>query len=68
MSLNEAYHAARSPKEKVLEYAYECFDKAIEYLPATITGQLRPTKGAALGFKAAFCPVPSRLADCCRCC
>lgn len=44
MSLNEAYHAARSPKEKVLEYAYECFDKAIEYLPATITGQLRPTK------------------------
>ena len=54
MSLNEAYHAARSPKEKVLEYAYECFDKAIEYLPATITGQLRPTKGAALGFKARF--------------
>ena len=54
MTLEEAYEAVRSPKSEVLAYAYECLDKAIELLPASYKGQQRPTKGAALGFKARF--------------
>ena len=54
MTLDEAYVAVRSPKSEILSYAYECLDKAVEYLPASYTAQQRPTKGAALGFKARF--------------
>lgn len=54
MTLEEAYEAVRTPKSEVLAYAYECFDKAKEYLPASYSTQQRPTKGAALGFKARF--------------
>lgn len=54
MTLEEAYEAVRSPKSEVLTYAYECLDKAIDFLPASHKGQQRPTKGAALGFKARF--------------
>ena len=54
MTLEEAYTAVRTPKSEILAYAYECLDKASEYLPTSYTGQQRPTKGAALGFKARF--------------
>lgn len=54
MTLEGAYVATRSPKSKVLAYAYECLDKAKEYLPTFYSTQQRPTKGAALGFKARF--------------
>lgn len=55
MSLDESYHAARSPKAEVMKFAYECFDKAAELLPSKFTGnQIRFTKGAAYGFKARF--------------
>lgn len=54
MTLDEAYVAVRSPKSEVLAYAYECLDKAAEYLPDSYSAQQRPTKGAALGFKARF--------------
>lgn len=54
MSLDEAYEAVRSPKSEVLAYAYDCLDKAKEYLPNSYSTQQRPTKGAALGFKARF--------------
>lgn len=54
MTLDEAYVATRSPKNEVLAYAFECLDKAISWLPESYTGQQRPTKGAALGFKARF--------------
>jgi len=54
MTLEEAYVATRSPKSEVLAYAYECLDKAAEYLPDSYKAQQRPTKGAALGFKARF--------------
>ena len=54
MTLDEAYVATRSPKSEVLAYAFECLDKAAEYLPNSYKGQQRPTKGAALGFKARF--------------
>lgn len=54
MTLDEAYVATRSPKSEVLAYAYECLDKAAEYLPDSYKAQQRPTKGAALGFKARF--------------
>ncbi len=54
MTLEEAYEAVRSPKSEVMAYAYECLDKAAEYLPPSYATQQRPTKGAALGFKARF--------------
>lgn len=54
MTLEEAYMATRSPKNEVLAYAFECLDKAAEYLPVSYKAQQRPTKGAALGFKARF--------------
>lgn len=54
MTLEEAYVATRSPKSEVLAYAYECLDKATEYLPESYSTQQRPTKGAALGFKARY--------------
>ena len=54
MTLDEAYVATRTPKSEILAYAYECLDKAAELLPASYTGQQRPTSGAALGFKARF--------------
>ena len=54
MTLDEAFEAVRTPKKEVLAYAFDCLDKAIEYLPVSYTGQQRPTKGAALGFKARF--------------
>jgi len=54
MTLEEAYVAVRSPKSEVLAYAYECLDKAAEFLPESHVAQQRPTKGAALGFKARF--------------
>lgn len=54
MTLEEAYVATRSPKSEVIAYAYECLDKAAELLPASYTGQQRPTSGVALGMKARF--------------
>ena len=54
MSLDEAYVAFRSSKSEVMAYSYECLDKAKEYLPSSYSTQQRPTKGAALGFKARF--------------
>lgn len=54
MSLDEAYTATRSPKSEVLSFAYECLDKAANMLPDFYSGEQRPTKGAALGFKARF--------------
>lgn len=54
MSLEDAYTAQRSPKAEVLAWAYECFDKAIELLPSTMSSQMRPTKGSAYGFVARF--------------
>lgn len=54
MDLDEAYVAKRSPKREVLDFAYECLDKAASMLPASYTGQQRPTAGAALGFKVRF--------------
>lgn len=54
MTLEEAYVAVRSPKSEVLAYAYECLDKAAGFLPESYATQQRPTKGAALGFKARF--------------
>lgn len=53
-SLDDAYKATRSPKAEVMEYAYECFDKAAEMLPKSYSGTQTPTQGAALGFKARF--------------
>ena len=44
----------RSPKNEVLAYAFECLDKAAELSARFYNGQQRPTKGAALGFKARF--------------
>ncbi len=54
MTLDEAYVAVRTPKKDILAYSYECFDKAISYLPDSYATQQRPTRGAALGFKARF--------------
>lgn len=54
MTLEEAYEATRSPKNEVLAYAYENLDKAADLLPASYATQQRPTRGAALGFKARF--------------
>lgn len=54
MTLDESYVATRSPKREVLDYAYDCLDKAAEYLPESYAAQQRPTAGAALGFKARF--------------
>ena len=51
MSLDEAYEAERSPKAEVLQFAYECLDKAYSLLPEKFVGTMRPTKGAALAFK-----------------
>ena len=52
MTLDEAYKATRSPKEEVLAYSYECFDKAASRLPLSYSGIQHATKGAAYGFKA----------------
>lgn len=54
ISLQEAYKSKRAPKEEVLKYAYRCLDSAAVRLPASYSGQQRPTSGAALGFKARF--------------
>lgn len=54
MTLDEAYVATRTSKREVLDYAYECLDKAAGYLPVAYKEQQRPTRGAALGFKARF--------------
>lgn len=55
MTLDDAYEAVRSPKREVLDYAYDCLDKAAAYLPdEPYKTQQRPTAGAALGFKARF--------------
>lgn len=54
MSLDEMYHAVRSPKREVLDYAYECLENAAERLPLTCSGLQRPTAGAALGFLVRF--------------
>ncbi|MGM9759353.1 MAG: RagB/SusD family nutrient uptake outer membrane protein [Parabacteroides sp.] len=54
MTLEEAYVATRSPKSEVLAYAYDCLDKAAGFLPESYATQQRPTRGAALGFKARF--------------
>ena len=37
-----------------MAYAYENLDKAADLLPASYATQQRPTRGAALGFKARF--------------
>ena len=54
ITLDEAYVAKQSPRSEVFKYCYECLDKAAGFLPATRSGQQRPTSGAALGFKARF--------------
>ena len=54
MSLDEAYVAEKAPKADVLAFSYECFDKAVDLLPASFSGEQVPTKGSALGFKARF--------------
>ena len=55
MNLNDSYNAVRSPKAEVMQFAYECFDKAAELLPTKCSdSQVRFTKGAAYGFKARF--------------
>ena len=54
MTLDDAYNATRSPRKEVMEYAYECFDKAAELLPAKFSGRMRPCAAAALGFKARY--------------
>jgi hypothetical protein len=54
MSLDEAYTASRSPRRDVFNFAYACLDSAAADLPLTYTGEQRPTKGAALGFKTRF--------------
>ena len=54
ITLDEAYVAKQSPRSEVFKYCYECLDKAAGYLPATRSGQQRPTSGAALGFKAGW--------------
>ncbi|MCF0167386.1 MAG: RagB/SusD family nutrient uptake outer membrane protein, partial [Bacteroidales bacterium] len=55
MNLNDSYNAVRSPKAEVMQFAYECFDKAAELLPTKFSdSQVRFTKGAAYGFKARF--------------
>lgn len=51
MSLEEAYSASLSPKDQILEFAYECLDKAAAGLPLEYSGIQRFTKGTALAFK-----------------
>lgn len=52
ITLEESFSLERSPKEDVVAFSLECFDKAIEKLPVSYTGQQRATKGAALALKA----------------
>ena len=47
-----ALSMGRTPKDEVLKYIYEDFDKAIERLPVSYSGVTRATMGAALGMKA----------------
>lgn len=54
LTLDESYTVPRTPKREVLNYAYECLDRAAELLPERYAEQQRPTAGAALGFKARF--------------
>jgi hypothetical protein len=54
MSLDDAFKATRSPRQDVFNFAYECLDSAATNLPISYTGEQRPTKGAALGFKVRF--------------
>ncbi len=52
VSLDDSYTLPRSPKREVLDFAYECFDRAAELLPTSYSGIQRATKGAAYAFKA----------------
>lgn len=54
MSLEESYRAERSPRQDVIDFAFECLNKAVELLPESYSGQLRPTKYIALAFKVRF--------------
>lgn len=54
MALEEAYTMTRSPKSEVLEFAYDCFDRAAELLPESYSGLQKMTKGAALAYKARY--------------
>lgn len=47
-----ALSMGRTPKNEVLKYIYEDFDRAISNLPVSYTGFTRATLGAALGMKA----------------
>ncbi|MBQ0149798.1 MAG: RagB/SusD family nutrient uptake outer membrane protein [Bacteroidales bacterium] len=51
LSLDEAYNATLSPKKDLLDFAYECLDKAAAGLPKSYSGNQRFTKGVALAFK-----------------
>lgn len=52
IDISTALSMGRTPKNEVLKYIYEDFDKAIEKLPVSYTGYTRATLGAALGMKA----------------
>ena len=55
LGLEESFSLERTNKDEVMKFAYECFDKAAEYLPKDLTSsQVRFTKAAAWGFKARF--------------
>lgn len=51
LSLDEAYQISLSPKKDLLDFAYECLDKAAAGLPTSYAGTQRFTKGTALAFK-----------------
>ena len=52
MTLEEAYTAERTEKDKVVDYALSCLKEAADRLPVSYSGIQHATKGAALGFKA----------------
>lgn len=52
ISLEDSFKLSRSPKEDVVAFSIECFNKAIQLLPLSYTGTQRATKGAALALKA----------------
>lgn len=51
LSLEDAYNIGLSPKKDLLDFSYECLDKAAAALPAEYSGIQRFTKGTALAFK-----------------
>lgn len=53
-TITEAEKMGRRPKAEVIEEMYKDFDKAIEYLPVSYTGNEHVTKGAAMAMKARY--------------